>query len=215
MFRLMLGYYENVNPFDFDLDLQRKDHVVVLRKDRHICGFSTQAFWEKTIAEQKVGIVYSGDTIVDRNARVSFAMPVAFGQYLNTVYARAPERPLYWLLTSKGFRTFRAMSVFFSNYFPAEGRLLSDFENRLLEMLCAEKFPGRLDRNNWILKAPPESQTLKTGADLAEMSSRSHPDIERFVQLNPSYRCGDELICLARFEKTNVKASLWNKVLKL
>jgi hypothetical protein len=65
------------------------------------------------------------------------------------------------------------------------------------------------------LKAPPESQTLKTGADLAEMSSRSHPDIERFVQLNPSYRCGDELICLARFEKTNVKASLWNKVLKL
>ncbi len=212
MHRLMVQCYENVDRADFEKDLQRKDHVLVLRNDQDLCGFSTQALWSHCVDGGEVRIVYSGDTVVADNARLSFALPLAFGNFLRDMHARDPKRPLYWLLTSKGFRTYRAMTVFFRNSFPAANRVLSPFEEKLLETLLDERFPGRLDRETWVLKAGAGSQALKRKADFVESSNRSHSDIKRFAQLNPDYVSGDELVCLARFERANVKPSLWKRM---
>ncbi len=92
----MADNYENVSRSAFEFDLQNKDSVLILKKDMILCGFSTQAVWSYNVEGRDVRIVFSGDTIVEDSARVSFALPVAFGHYLNSTKMQDPNKVMYY-----------------------------------------------------------------------------------------------------------------------
>ena len=107
MVRLMRQYYENVDVEQFSADLRNKDSVVLMRDGATVCGFSTVVFVDCTAGGQAVRVMFSGDTVTDEARRNSVALPFAIARVALAKLREAPQVPLYWLLTSKGYKTFR------------------------------------------------------------------------------------------------------------
>lgn len=212
MVSLMDGHYENVTGAGFSADLARKDRVAVFRDRGRIRGFSTLVMLTERIDEVPVRVFFSGDTVMDRSCRNSVALPFAVAREMLRELDRAPAEPMYWLLTSKGYKTFRSLRVFFRDFFPRGGRTLSDFEARVLASVCLRLFDGRLDRDRWTLRASESDQRLRRGvADITD-AIRVRPDIADFERLNPGHARGDELVCLARFSRENLRPDTLRKL---
>ena len=215
MFLLMHSYYKNVTEENFYNDLSKKDKIIMLMEEEVLCGFSTQVLLKRTINNKKTNIVFSGDTIIDKQHNNSFALPIAWGKMMFSILNENPTIPLYWLLTSKGYKTYRYLPVFFNNYFPKPFIKLTSFEKKLLLCVGQELFEEKLDTQRWILKAGAKDQHLRPGvADITE-SKRTKQEIVYFEKKNPGYMHGDELICLARFSENNIKPFISKKILAL
>ncbi len=215
MFLLMRTYYKNVSKEHFYNDLAKKDRIIMLMDGKSLCGFSTQVLLERTIGNQKTNIVFSGDTIIDKQHNNSFALPIAWGKMMLSILNQYPGMPLYWFLTSKGYKTYRYLPVFFYDYFPKPFAKLSSFEKELLLCVGRELFEEKLDTKRWILIAGKNDQHLRPGvADITE-SRRSKQEIVYFEKKNPGHMHGDELICIARFAENNIKPFISKKILAL
>ncbi|OVE75568.1 hypothetical protein BVX97_04060 [bacterium E08(2017)] len=212
MYQLMGQYYHGVNRTQFDKDLLDKQNVITLHHNRDICGFSTQAIWNLTYDDIEFKVVFSGDTIVDRSKRATTGLPFAFARFLFSEYDQNRNKPLYWLLTSKGYKTYHAMTTFFYRYFPSRNGNESEEEMRVLQKIMAQKFNGNLDKTNWVLKAKADSQRLRICHDEFSPCSKRTPGLEFFEKMNPGHQNGDELVCFARFCETNIKRQLWRRL---
>lgn len=211
MLALMHEYYENVDALQFNSDLNKKDRIILLKNDETICGFSTQLLSSSNIEGHLVKFLFSGDTIIERPYRNSLALPLAWSKIMLDEINTSPEVPLYWLLTTKGYKTYRYLSVFFNDFFPRPNRELSAFEQQALESFTAQICIEGLDHERWIIRAQPSSQRLRKGvADITDNRLKK-PEIAFFEEVNPGHASGDELICLARFCKENLTPFIWRK----
>ena len=68
MFELMTRYFDNVDANTFESDFESKTWVITAKSPRTgvLLDFSTQWFGDFVVDGSPVGILYSGDTIVDR-----------------------------------------------------------------------------------------------------------------------------------------------------
>jgi hypothetical protein len=204
MYRLMAAHYEGVSEAQFAVDLAAKQWVILLRDAGQLCGFSTQVVFDHAVGGRSVKIMFSGDTIIDKGHWGSVALPVAWGRLMLSILAANPGVELYWLLTSKGYKTYRFLPVFFHEFFPCHARETPPFEAVLLRSAALARFGVRFDPAAGILHAQPGAQRLREGiADLDEARLRD-PHIAYFQQRNPGHRGGDELVCLARFHPDNL-----------
>ena len=204
MLRLMQAHYEGVTDTQFLSDLKAKTWVILLQEDGNLRGFSTQALFQHEIQGHCVNVLFSGDTIIERSHWGSLALPVAWGRLMRSLLAADPERELYWLLTTKGYKTYRFLPVFFRNFIPAPGIAIPPFERDLIESLARKKFGIRFDPNAGVVRATPGAQRLRNGiAEIDEKRLRD-PYINFFEQMNPGHADGDELVCLARWHEDNL-----------
>jgi hypothetical protein len=212
MVRLMQECYENVTPEQFTADLGKKECVIVVREGGAICGFSTAMVLACTACGGPVRVMFSGDTVMNEACRGSPALPFAVARFALAKLRAAPQIPLYWLLTSKGYKTFRSLSVFFRSFHPWRGRAPSALERQVLREVSARLFNGRLDPESWVLAAREGDQRLRAG--VAEISDdlRKRPDVAYFEQMNPGHARGDELVCLARFAESNLRPSILRRL---
>lgn len=204
MFALMRAHYRNVGRAAFERDLAAKDRAILLFDDGRLCGFSTQVLFAHDFRGEAVRVVFSGDTIVDQAHWKSLALPVAWGRMMLGLLREAPDTPLYWLLTSKGFRTYRFLPVFFREFVPRSDRDAPARERELLRHLAAARFGPRFDPGTGILAARPEDQHLRADLAVIPESRRSDPHVAFFERANPGHARGDELVCLCRFEEANL-----------
>ena len=205
MYQLMASHYDGVTEAQFAADLAAKQWVILLHDAEALRGFSTQTLFTHTCEGRTVRIVFSGDTIIDKRHWGSLALPVAWGRLMLSLLAEQPSAELYWLLTSKGYKTYRFLPVFFREFLPSPDQpdtLAS--AARLLRSAATARFGARFDPTNCILRASPEAQRLRSGiADLDE--ARLHdPHIAFFQRRNPGHASGEELVCLARFHPDNL-----------
>ena len=75
MYLLFKNYFKGVTWDGFQIDLERKNWVLLLRDETSnaLKGFSTLMFSQQTYLGEQIGVVYSGDTIVDPSAWSSAA----------------------------------------------------------------------------------------------------------------------------------------------
>lgn len=212
MQELMQTHYVNVSADAFHADLQCKDAVIVLRSRGIICGFSTLMLLTRKVCGNKVKVLFSGDTVIEKPYRNSTALPVTWGNLMLTECQTDPTTPLYWLLTSKGYKTYRYLPVFFKDYFPKPSRELTRFEASLLETLTSELFDDRLDRQQWILRSQEHGQKLRPNVAEVTTARLKKEEIAYFVTKNPGHSQGDELVCLARFEPNNLRPFILRKL---
>jgi hypothetical protein len=212
MVALMQEYYENVTPERFMADLRKKDHVIVVWQGEQVCGFSTVVVIDCTAGGGSVRVMFSGDTVMNESSRSSVALPLAVARFALDRLRGAPHIPLYWLLTSKGYKTFHSLPVFFHSFHPWPGRAISALEREVLVAAAAQLFPGRLDTQRWILTAGASDQRLRAGMAEITGALRTRPDVAYFEQTNPGYARGDELVCLARFEECNLRRSILRRL---
>src|SRR6266404_3447427 len=109
MYELMDRHYANVSPEVFAADLAEKRWVILLLDPgtRDVCGFSTQRLLTAEVAGSPVTALFSGDTIIARERWGDAALPHVWGRLALSLIDAFPDRPLYWFLISKGYKTYR------------------------------------------------------------------------------------------------------------
>jgi hypothetical protein len=203
---LMDRHYRNVNPEAFRADLCEKQWVVLIR-DRaefRLRGFSTIMIHSVPCDGVNAQVLFSGDTIIDRAYWGEIAMPVAYVSLVRQLRPQLPG-PVYWLLTTKGFRTYRFLPVFFNTYHPDWKGTDYTFEHRLASRWAAARYGKKFDEAAGVIRAAAGAQSLRS--EFAEASPErraANPAIHYFFTRNPGWQQGDELVCAASFAEDNL-----------
>lgn len=212
MFRLMQAHYDNVSKEVFLSDLSEKDWSILLEDTDGIKGFSTQMLLEHTIDGNTVTVVFSGDTIIDKSCWGTLALPVTFGQMMLNIKAQHKGKSLYWFLISKGYRTYRFLPTFFKTYYPSTNGLEGRFEKQLLKEIAKDKFGSSFDCKTCVIHAHPDSQRVKAGVCDISDRRRKNRHIAFFEKRNPGYANGDELACIAHFDRSNLTPFILKRI---
>jgi len=180
-------------------DLSRKDGAFVVRSRQtgHIVGFSTLGIYTFELAGRQAKGLFSGDTIIEGAHRGSRTLQKAFAWKLFIEAMKAPLTPQYWMLISKGYKTYLLMARNFPEYHPRKGHPSPAME-AMVQEYCDALFPGKLDRDTMLLHFGDDANRLKP--DVADITDamRTDADIRHFERLNPTWADGTELPCLAR-----------------
>ncbi len=114
--------------------------------------------------------------------------------------------PLFWLLISKGFRTYLYLPLFFRAFFPRRDAPTPPAVQRVLDVLAARRFGPAYDPDAGLLRFPASLGQLRPGLADTPAGRREDPDVRFFLQRNPGYARGEELVCLAEISPGNLRS---------
>jgi hypothetical protein len=195
-------------PDLFERDLQRKDWVILLSdaETGAVQGFTSLSFYETEAAGRRLSVVYSGDTLIRPAYR---GTPELSRIWIKTVLALGEgyRQPLYWLLLSSGYRTYRFLPLFFQEFYPRHDQPTPAVEQALLDELAAERFGPELDRERGIVRFSQGATPLRAGVAEVTAGRLGDPHVDFFLRRNPGHERGDELVCLTRIHRENLTAA--------
>ena len=114
--------------------------------------------------------------------------------------------PLYWLLISKGYRTYRYLSLFARSYYPQHAAPTPASVQERLDALAQRKFGAAYHAATGVVRFPQSRGHLKPAwADVRE-HLRMHDVVRFFLDRNPGYAAGDELVCLTELAADNLRS---------
>lgn len=180
-------------------DLAKKEGVFVVRKKstQEIVGFSTLGVYWFELGGKRVKGLFSGDTIVDRAYWGSRSLQTAFAFKLFIEALKSPFTKQYWLLISKGYKTYLLLSKNFPDFYPRRGEANPALQDLVCEY-CEAMFPGKLDRETMLLDFGQDANCLKEHvASIGDELRQREPDVRFFEQRNPTWQRGTELPCIA------------------
>lgn len=203
MFALLDRHFEGVTTVQFDADLAAKSHAILLERGDRLVGFTTLLAWRAEFVGEKIGAIYSGDTIVAPEAWNSPALSRAWIGTVN--WLRREELPgrCFWLLITSGFRTYRFLPVFWREYFPRPGHATPPWAQQLKDQLARERFGAAYDSASGIVRLP-NPQRLRGPLAAIPAGREDDPDVAFFLARNPGHQRGDELVCLAELSEDNL-----------
>jgi len=214
MFALMDLHYANVERADFERDLAEKQWVILLsdRSSGQLCGFSTQRLLHAEVAGRRVQVLFSGDTIIDREHWGDPALAHVWGQLTLALLDAHPNEEFYWYLISQGYKTYRFLPVFFHEYYPRPECPTPLRVQAILDVLGRTRYPDTYDPSLGIIRARPGQYQLRAGiADITEERLQD-PHIRFFLARNPGHVRGDELCCLAPLSRDNYTRAAWRVI---
>jgi hypothetical protein len=204
MLALLQAHFEGVTPERFERDLTAKSWALLLEDEGHLRGFSTLHLWETTPpGEPPCTVVYSGDTIVERGAWGSAALPRAWIAAVRKLRETYPVGRLWWLLLTSGFRTYRFLPVFWRDFWPRFDAATPPDTQERTSFLTRELL-GDLYREEGGIVRFPEPQRLREGLDDIPSGRLADPHIAFFLERNPGWREGDEMVCLTEIAEENL-----------
>jgi hypothetical protein len=204
MSALYLGTYDGSSPSLFFEDLAKKDEVLLVRDGRTLVGFTAFRLFEHAWRGERVGVVYSGDTVVAREHWGQQALAFDWISRMGAIKRERPERPLYWLLLVKGHRTFRYLPLFAKSFFPHWNIDRSDLKP-LADALAFEMFPDDYNPDSGVVEFRQSRGHLKAEVAEPAPAEEARDDVGFFLRRNPGYRRGHELVCVAEIEPHNMK----------
>jgi hypothetical protein len=197
MYALYRRYYDASSWRLFAADLAAKDHALVLRDETGaVQGFSTLAVYERAFGDRAVRVIFSGDTIVDERHWGQQALAFAWLRLAGRIRAARPEVPLYWLLISKGHRTYRYLPAFSRAFHPSPDAATDADLAPLRDFLAHDRFGAAYDATAGVVRFAESRGHLR--AEYAEVpeAHRRLPEVAFFLARNPGYARGDELVCV-------------------
>ena len=205
MFRLYAGHYEAVTAQRFQHDLADKT-VVLLLYDSHgeLGGFSTLAIDDIAFAGRTYRVLFSGDTLIEPAYWGCHEFAFAWLRLAGRIKAGCQERPLIWFLIVKGHRTYRYLHVFAKTFHPREGEHDASLA-ALASHLARQQFHEDYNPASGLVEFVPSRGQLKQ--DLAEPrpDEMSRTGVAYFLQRNPGFKLGHELVCVCDVEEDNMK----------
>lgn len=197
MHALYARYYAAVSRERFFADLADKRYAVLLH-DRAggLQGFSTLVDYERGFDGETVGVLFSGDTVVDERHWGQQALAFAWLRLAGRLKADRPQRPLYWFLISKGHRTYRFLSAFAREFWPAYDRPTPPRTQALMNALARDRFGDAFDAVRGVIHFDASRGHLRQDFAAVSAAHRRRPEVAFFLARNPGYASGDELVCL-------------------
>lgn len=206
MFLIFSRYYTGTTRDMFERDLREKDRIILLVDGRHqIQGFSTARIIDLPADCGRGRAIFSGDTVVEQRHWGDPALARAFIRLAAAAKAQKPDEPLYWFLIVKGHRTYRYLPLFFKRFHPARNGATSPDIQALIDRLASDRFGEYYDRNTGIVRFPAPAVRLSEWVADIPCKDRGRPDVRYFLERNPGYRRGDELVCLVEIAESNLK----------
>ncbi len=208
MYLLFAAHYDCTDPALFETDLAEKSHVILFHDGAQLCGFSTLTLFALPANAQlpACAILFSGDTIIAPDYWGEQALALEFCRFVGQLKAAQPALPLYWLLISKGYRTYRYLHLFAKHYWPNhQPTELDSALEPMLDQVARHKFGAAWDRAAGLIRFPQSRGQLRP--DLAEVREhlRERPEVAFFLDKNPRYAQGEELACLTLLELPNLR----------
>ena len=206
MYDLFCKYYDNVDQSVFMKDMSEKERVFLLKeKDSgNVVGFSTLKRIDFDVDGKPAIGLFSGDTVLDKRYWGSRALHVGMFKYMLSLKVQKPLTNVYWLLISKGYKTYLLLTNNFPVHYPRFDTFASDKITKTSEQLkfvvaeyCMQLFPKAFDRETMLLDFGNEYQHLRD--NIAEITPEMRANCEKidfFERTNPNWRSGVELPCV-------------------
>lgn len=197
MYALYERYYDAASWQLFAADLAAKDRVLLLRDETgSIQGFSTVTVYSREFAGRTRRVIFSGDTVVDERHWGQQSLAFAWLRLAGATKADAPDVPLYWLLISKGHRTYRYLPTFSRAFDPSPDGTVNPALRPLKEFLARDRFGDAYDSAAGVVRFPKSRGHLRAPyAEISEAHLRL-VEVNYFLRRNPGYAQGEELVCL-------------------
>jgi hypothetical protein len=197
MYVLYARHYDAASRARFFADLADKRYAVLLHDETGVLqGFSTLAVYEREFEGERVGILFSGDTVVDARHWGQQALAFAWLRLAGEIKARTPRRPLYWFLISKGHRTYRFLTAFSREFWPAQDRVTPPRIKALMDALARDRFGADYDAASGVIRFAQSHGHLREPFAEVSAAHRQRPEVAFFLARNPGYARGEELVCL-------------------
>lgn len=200
MYSIYEQYYENTKFSVFVEDFQKKSGaILIFNKDRNeIVGFSTVAVQHFYFEGKDYTVIFSGDTVILRAYWGTRTLQSTMFKLIMKLRVKYPFNELYWLLISKGYKTYLLLANNYYAYYPNimdENQHLS----AVVEHYCENFFGEYYDKEVGLLNFGNDYQPLKGEvAPITDEMRIKNPKIEFFEQLNPTWTVGTELPCIGR-----------------
>jgi hypothetical protein len=202
-YHLLCQGFLGVRWDDFIRDFQEKDAIMLLRKEHsegEIVGWSTLMTLTLALAGQEVKAVFSGDTTVLPEYRSSTGFGVELVRYFMQVREQFPQHTVYYILITKGWRTYKIMPFFFKEFSPRYDQPTSACDKAVMDALGQKKYPHHYHSATGVITFSP--QRLRPGSiDAIPVKVDAHTQF--FLRSNPGYLSGNELVCVARVSPDN------------
>lgn len=211
MYSLMSKYYENLTYKKFREDFENKEDVILLMDSENIYGFTTIEHIPMTIEGREIIGIFSGNTIVDQTYPIGLELQQGFCKYISRLI-EIEKREVYWFLICKGYKTYRYMSIYFEEYYPSMKRNTPVYEQAIIDGYAILKYGQNYNSSTGIISNTGFNDYLKEGVAPINEKVKKNPVNIFFEMKNPKHSTGDELVCLARFSKENLKRAFFRVI---
>lgn len=198
MHKVFVQYYHNADLNNFVTDMGKKTGVILLqdRDSKKIIGFSTWTELEIVKNGKKSIGIFSGDTVVEKRFWGNKELQKTFVKQLLKTKIKNPNTSVFWLLISKGYKTYLLLTNNFPKHYPSHKKNNIKLES-IVDDYCEQLYPSAYNKENRLLNFGNDYQYLKD--DVAEITSnmtKENLEIRHFTKLNPSWQQGTELPCV-------------------
>ena len=208
-FALFRTAYENTSRERFERDLEEKQHVILLhdRASGALKGFSTVQVREVDSGGRRTTVVFSGDTVIDREYWGQKQLQLAFARLLVALKLRAPWRPVRWFLLSKGYRTYLLLAHAFPRSVPRHDAPDDPAMRSLLDDLALARFGAQYDPAAGVVRYATPHERVRQGVAPVTPALLDNAHVRFFHERNPRHAEGEELACLADVRLIDVARS--------
>lgn len=207
MYELYRQYYAESNFNMFAQDVNEKDYIILLRHaSGSICGFSTLQVIEFEHAEVQRLALFSGDTIIHHDHWGTQILPISWCKLAGLIKSQNFDKPLYWFLIVKGYRTYRYLPLFSKKFYPT-WRHETPIEMKLMiDKLAQSKFGKDYCVDKGIVEFEQSHGHLSGQWSDIPDHVIDNSDVKFFLEKNPGYIKGDELVCFTELTESNLRS---------
>lgn len=209
MFQLMAENYDKVTPELFRYDLMKKQLAsLFFDDDNHLQGFTTYVVNPGGSGGQDYHIIFSGDTIIAPAYWGSQIMMQSWCHTIGRIIAADQDKTWYWYLMSKGHRTYMYLPLFFTHYHPAlHPSPREEALRAVASAVSACLFPRYWQPEEGIVRFEQSLGELQPELIEGAYQKRNKPHVAFFLEKNPGFYRGEELVCIAPLYPENLNRS--------
>lgn len=196
MYHLFEKYYVDISYDQFVEDLKEKTHVLFIRNEQNVLvGFST--IFRKKMPDVGEGtFLYSGDTVIREDYWGTKYLQKAFFYFILKAKLASPFKPVYWMLISKGFKTYMMMKRNFISCWPRKEGATPTQLKQVQDNFYKKKFGLAYKKEIDLIVFEKSKGAVKGDIAAPSEESRKDLDIQFFLKKNPNYSEGEELACI-------------------
>lgn len=204
MYSLMSEFYDNTDESVFYRDFFAKDYCLALYHEADgLVGFTTQKVMTVDVNGKQIHGMFSGDTIIHKEHWGDTELFRVWAQFWFEFAGKYDE--FYWFLICKGYKTYRIMPLFWSEFYPNYRCETPEYEKSIIDAYSSALYPDEYNPENGVIEYRHEKDKLKAGvADIGEHEMKNK-DVAFFCKANPHHADGNDLACIAKIDKAVLK----------
>lgn len=203
MCEIYLRHYDGSDEQRFFADLEQKDEVLIVYHHDRIVGFTTFQFYPYQWNGEEVIVVFSGDTIVEREHWGQQVLAFRWIEHMGEIKRRT-DKKLFWFLIVKGHRTYRYLPTFAKSFYPHWSNDRADLKS-LADELAREKFGTQYNPGTGVVEFTSSQGHLKGEIASPGEEEGKKEAVRYFLERNPGYQSGHELVCICELDESNLK----------